>query len=57
MRRSEDGPVGLPAQLRRLNMILDPDEVKKVRPDGAVPGGDGTEVLPGPQYEFTMQKS
>ena len=55
MRKAEDGPVGLPAQLRRLNMILDPDEVRKVRPDEAVPGGDGTEVLPGPMIEFYQE--
>ena len=50
-RRSEDGPVGLPAQLARLSLIRDPKEVKKVRADG----GDG-EVYPGP-FEFTMIKT
>jgi len=48
---SEDGPVGLPAQLARLNMIRDPKDVKKVRADGA----DG-EVLPGPLNEWGIGK-
>ena len=55
--RSADAPPGLPAQLARLNMIRDPKEVKKVRLDEAVPGGDGTEVLPGPVYEFRIRDS
>jgi hypothetical protein len=41
--RSKDGPVGLPAQLARLNLIREPGEVKKVAADG----NDG-KVLPGP---------
>ena len=48
---SEDGPVGLPAQLARLNMIRDPKDVKKVRADGT----DG-EVLPGPLNEWGIGK-
>ena len=48
---SEDGPVGLPAQLARLNMIRDPKDVKRVKADGK----DG-EVLPGPLNEWGIGK-
>jgi len=57
VRKAKDGPAGLPAQLRRLNMILDPEEIRKVKADGELPGGDGADVLPGPMYEFRMKDS
>ena len=46
-----DGPVGLPSQLARLNMIRDPEEVKKVTADGRV-----GKVLPGPLNEWGIGK-
>ena len=49
--RSEKGPVGLPVQLKRLNLILDPAEIKKVKADEELPGGDERSVLPGPINE------
>ena len=48
---SADGPVGLPSQLARLNMIRDPEEVKKVTADGRV-----GKVLPGPLNEWGIGK-
>ena len=48
---SADGPVGLPSQLARLNMIRDPEEVKKVTADGRV-----EKVLPGPLNEWGIGK-
>ena len=48
---SADGPVGLPSQLARLNMIRDPEEVKKVTADGR-----GGKVLPGPLNEWGIGK-
>ena len=53
--RSEKGPAGLPVQLKRLNLILEPGEVKKVKADEKLPDGDGQNVLPGPMYEFRIQ--
>ena len=53
--RSEKGPAGLPVQLKRLNLILEPGEVKKVKADEELPDGDGQNVLPGPMYEFRIQ--
>ena len=55
VRKADDGPAGLPVQLRRLNMIRDPEEIKKVKADEELPGGDGTDVIPGPLYEFRIQ--
>ncbi len=54
-RKSDDGPAGLPVQLRRLNMIRDPEEIKKVKADAELPGGDGTDVIPGPMDEFRIK--
>ena len=53
--RSEKGPAGLSVQLKRLNLILEPGEVKKVKADEKLPDGDGQNVLPGPMYEFSIQ--
>jgi hypothetical protein len=53
--RSEKGPAGLPVQLKRLNLILEPGEVKKVKADEELPDGDGQNVLPGPMYEFRIK--
>ena len=53
--RSEKGPAGLSVQLKRLNLILEPGEVKKVKADEKLPDGDGQNVLPGPMYEFRIQ--
>ena len=48
-------PPGLPAQLRRLNLILDPAQVKKVKADPDLPGDSPAEVLPGPFDSFPMK--
>ena len=53
--RSEKGPAGLSVQLKRLNLILEPGEVKKVKADEKLPDGDGQNVLPGPMYEFRIK--
>ncbi len=46
--RAEDPVPGMPLQVERLHMILDPEKIQRVSPDGEVPGeGSGT-VLPGP---------
>ena len=55
-RRAEKGPAGLPVQLKRLNLILDPEGIKKVKADEDLPGGDGDYVLAGPLYQFRIQK-
>jgi hypothetical protein len=54
-RRVEKGPAGLPVQLKRLNLILDPEGIKKVKADEELPGGDGDYVLAGPLYQFRIQ--
>ena len=58
-RRPAKGPAGLPSQLERLNLILDPGKIRKVKADEELPGGDGADVMPGPvqiqNYEFRIQ--
>jgi hypothetical protein len=58
-RRPAKGPAGLPSQLERLNLILDPWEIRKVKADEELPGGDGADVMPGAvqiqNYEFRIQ--
>ena len=56
-RKAEDGPAGLPSQLRRLNLIRRPEDVARVAADPAVPtdrkdNGRGERVLPGPENCF-----
>ena len=54
-RPSEEGPFGLPAQLRRLNLLLDPERVAPVAPDPlALRGETEKTVLPGPRLPFTL---
>ena len=44
---SGDEVPGLPAQVRRLDMIRDPAKIGKVKADPGIPGGGDEEVLPG----------
>ena len=56
-RKAKERPFAFGRQLERLNMILDPEKVRKVSADKDLPWEDEGEVLPGPWQEFTIHNS
>jgi len=53
-RPAESAPMGLPSQLKRLNLLLDPSDVRKVAADPDLPWPQPSEVLPGPFDAFPV---
>jgi len=54
---AQDVPFGFRGELERLNMILDPKDVKPVRAASEIPGETRETVLPGPIPEFTIHNA
>ena len=54
-RRAEKAPFGFPRDLERLNMILEPEKVRKVPADKDLPYEQEEKVLPGPWEKFRIQ--
>lgn len=54
-RRAEKAPFGFPRDLERLNMILEPEKVRKVPADKDLPYEQEEKVLPGPWKKFRIQ--
>ena len=54
-RTAAEGPLGFPDELKRLNLIRDPGEVKKVAADRDLPWGQPDRVLPGPWDEWRTE--
>ena len=56
-RPAEQGPFAFGKQIERLNMIMEPEKVRKVKADPDMPGETNAFVLPGPYQEFTIHNS
>ena len=54
---AQDVPFGFRGELERLNMILDPKDIKPVRAASEIPGETRETVLPGPIPEFTIHNA
>ena len=54
---AQDVPFGFRGELERLNMILDPKDVKPVRAASEIPGETRETVLPAPIPEFTIHNA
>lgn len=54
-RPAEKAPFGFPRDLERLNMILEPEKVRKVPADKDLPYEQEEKVLPGPWRKFRIQ--
>ncbi len=54
---AQDVPFGFRGELERLNMILDPKDVKPVAAASEIPGETRETVLPGPIPEFTIHNA
>lgn len=54
-RPAEKAPFGFPRDLERLNMILEPEKVRKVPADKDLPYEQEEKVLPGPWKKFRIQ--
>ena len=54
-RPAEKPPFGFPRDLERLNMILEPEKVRKVPADKDLPYEQEEKVLPGPWKKFRIQ--
>ena len=56
-RPAADRPFGFRGELERLQMILDPEKVRKVKADKDLPWEQEETVLPGPWWECTMHNA